>query len=465
MGSNWKDVCLGDISTIRRGSSPRPIVNFITDRGMPWVKIADATRSESKFINKTGQYLKEEGICKSVIVNKGDLILSNSGTAGLPKFMGITACIHDGWQVFKDLNGISSEFLYYTLIHIRSSLLHNAYDSTMKNLTLDMVRDAKIKLPPLSEQNDITQILCSLDNKIELNQKTNQTLEKMAQTLFKSWFVDFDPVFDNLLAKVDFKLENLASDFPAELLKKAEIRLLALDDKAKAVLTLTLKKGEQGADSQAPLPKGIAGQPQANIHKHFASEFEHHDKLGWIPKGWKCGSLEDMLILQRGFDLPKPKRNIGMFPLIVASGQDGTHSECKVKGPGVVTGRSGRIGVITFVHDDFWPLNTTLWIKEYKNSNPYHAYQLLSTLGLEQYNSGSAVPTLNRNHIHGLPLSVPPISVLNAYKNNVENLFSKLRENTIQEATLIRVRDTLLPKLISGELQIPDVKIADVETA
>ena len=149
MPNKWKEVRLGDITSIRRGSSPRPIVNFITDEGMPWVKIADATENDSKYINSTKQYLKQEGVCKSVIVEPGDLILSNSGTAGLPKFMGITACIHDGWQVFKDLDGISSEFLYYSLVHMRQRLLHGAYDSTMKNLTLDMVRDGLSHLPTL----------------------------------------------------------------------------------------------------------------------------------------------------------------------------------------------------------------------------------------------------------------------------------------------------------------------------
>lgn len=103
MANKWKEVRLGDITSIRRGSSPRPIVNFITDEGMPWVKIADATGSDSKYITSTKQYLKQEGVCKSIIVEPGDLILSNSGTAGLPKFMGITACIHDGWPDRKSV--------------------------------------------------------------------------------------------------------------------------------------------------------------------------------------------------------------------------------------------------------------------------------------------------------------------------------------------------------------------------
>ena len=132
MGSEWLDTRLGDICEIRRGSSPRPIVEYLSDiEGMPWVKIADATESDSRFIRKTNQFIRHEGVDRSVIVHKGDLILSNSGTAGLPRFMEITACIHDGWQVLRKLNGITSNYLYCSLIYIRSKLLHNAYDSTM----------------------------------------------------------------------------------------------------------------------------------------------------------------------------------------------------------------------------------------------------------------------------------------------------------------------------------------------
>lgn len=102
MREDWKLKKLGDICFIRRGSSPRPIKNYlIQEGGMPWVKISDATEANGKFINSTAEQIKMEGVSKSVIVNPGDLILSNSGTAGLPMFMGITACIHDGWQTFE----------------------------------------------------------------------------------------------------------------------------------------------------------------------------------------------------------------------------------------------------------------------------------------------------------------------------------------------------------------------------
>lgn len=189
--SSWKKVKLGDVCFIRRGSSPRPIKDFlITDplEGMPWVKIADATETKTRYLSHTNEFIRHEGVCKSVIVEPGDLILSNSGTAGLPKIMGIVACIHDGWQTFKDLNGIDRDFLYYYLLFIRARLLHNAYDSTMKNLTLDMLRDYEMDLPPIETQKKIAGILNSFDTQIEINLKIMSVLESQIMEIYKHDF-------------------------------------------------------------------------------------------------------------------------------------------------------------------------------------------------------------------------------------------------------------------------------------
>jgi hypothetical protein len=119
--------------------------------------------------------------------------------------------------------------------------------------------------------------------------------------------------------------------------------------------------------------------------------------LGEIPKGWEVGQLDDVLVLQRGFDLPKASRADGGVPIIAATGVTGFHNEAKVKAPGVVTGRSGTIGVVLYVQEDFWPLNTSLWAKEFPKSEPLFAFYLLSSLDLKQFNSGAAVPTLNKS--------------------------------------------------------------------
>ena len=122
---------------------------------------------------------------------------------------------------------------------------------------------------------------------------------------------------------------------------------------------------------------------------------------------WVDTTLGDVLTLQRGFDLPEAEREPGTYPVIASTGQVGTHIEAMVQGPGVVIGRSGSLGGGQFIQSDFWPLNTTLWVKDFKGHDPRFCYYLLKSLDLAQFNAGSGVPTLNRNHIHPLPVRAP----------------------------------------------------------
>ena len=187
---DWKEYRLGDICNISRGSSPRPIQNFLSNKGMPWVKIADATASNSRFIANTSQFIIPEGIDKSKKVFVGDLIVSNSATPGLPKFMAIDACVHDGWLIIRDIKEATKDFLYYNFINIRRELSNQANGSVFMNLKTDIVKNFTIKLPNLRTQNKIVEILKSLDDKIELNRQINDNLEQQAQALFNHYFVE-----------------------------------------------------------------------------------------------------------------------------------------------------------------------------------------------------------------------------------------------------------------------------------
>ena len=183
-------------------------------------------------------------------------------------------------------------------------------------------------------------------------------------------------------------------------------------------------------------------------------------ELALIPEGW-LGKLEDALILQRGFDLPIKKRKQGNIPIYASTGITGTHNEAKIKAPGVVTGRSGSLGTVMYVDEDFWALNTTLWVKEFRKATPIYAFYLLSSLGLEQYNSGAAVPSLNRNNVHGLPVVIPNSSILEQFNNYVEPLFKLKKSLQQKNDNLRKTRDLLLPKLISGQI---DVENLDIDT-
>ena len=196
------------------------------------------------------------------------------------------------------------------------------------------------------------------------------------------------------------------------------------------------------------------------VHFRFAG----HEKiphvaspLGEIPEGWEIGRLDDLLVLQRGYDLPKATRVEGAIPIYAATGVTGFHNEAKAKCPGVVTGRSGTIGDVMYVQEDFWPLNTTLWVKEFPRAEPLYAYFVLSSVGLKQFNSGAAVPTLNRNDIHGLDALIPPRPLQEHFQNVAGAMLAQRRKLELQIQNLRRTRDLLLPRLLSGQI---DVEVA-----
>lgn len=188
--SEWNKRKFSEFCDITRGGSPRPIQDFIATLGTPWVKIADATDDQSRYITKTKEFIKPEGELRSRVVFPGDLIVSNSATPGIPRFMKIRACIHDGWLLIRNITGIDELFLYYLLINERETLIMQGNGSIFVNLKTDILKNHIVSIPPLPEQKAIAGVLSSLDDKIDLLHQQNKTLETMAETLFRQWFIE-----------------------------------------------------------------------------------------------------------------------------------------------------------------------------------------------------------------------------------------------------------------------------------
>lgn len=184
--------------------------------------------------------------------------------------------------------------------------------------------------------------------------------------------------------------------------------------------------------------------------------------LGLIPDDWTVGRVDSHFVLQRGFDLPVTERESGTVPVIGASGIQGYHSTAKSAGPGLTTGRSGTIGVVTYVPKDYWPLNTALWVKEFRLATPRSAYFLLSSLDLKRAASGAAVPTLNRNVVHALPTVCPPRDVIERWDSLALPMFDTAEHLREQSARLLEVRDLLLPKLLSGQIDVSSLDLGAV---
>lgn len=159
--------------------------------------------------------------------------------------------------------------------------------------------------------------------------------------------------------------------------------------------------------------------------------------------GWQVRPLGEVCTLQRGFDLPTPQRVPGKYPLVTSSGPTDTHFEAKVRGPGVVTGRSGSIGNVFFIEDDFWPLNTALYVKDFHGNDPKLIWYLLQHFDLSRFATGAGVPTLNRNDVHGelvaVPCSVDEQRRIVAVLDDAFEGLSRARANT--EANLADARE------------------------
>lgn len=175
-----------------------------------------------------------------------------------------------------------------------------------------------------------------------------------------------------------------------------------------------------------------------------------------VNSGWRTESLGNIATLQRGFDLPYRLRKPGLIPIVTSSGIEDTHCEAKVKGPGVVTGRYGTIGEVFFVLNDFWPLNTTLYVRDFHGNNPLFISYMLRTINFHMHSGKSGVPGVNRNDLHEITVALPStdieqetiaeaLSDMDALIESVEQLIAKKR----------RIKQGVMQELLSGKKRLP----------
>jgi type I restriction enzyme S subunit len=151
---------------------------------------------------------------------------------------------------------------------------------------------------------------------------------------------------------------------------------------------------------------------------------------------WAEVPLGDVITLQRGFDLPSQNRKPGKVPIVSSSGISDYHSEVGVKGPGVVTGRYGTIGQVFLIKEDYWPLNTTLWVKDFHGNDPHFASYLLRTVDFQSCSDKSSVPGVNRNDLHRIPVLLPPLAEQKAIAAVLGALDDKIELNRRMNVTL-----------------------------
>jgi type I restriction enzyme S subunit len=155
------------------------------------------------------------------------------------------------------------------------------------------------------------------------------------------------------------------------------------------------------------------------------------------------GNIGDLLTLQRGFDITKKEQTDGAYPVVSSGGVSSYHNEFMVKGPGVVIGRKGTLGTAFYLQSDYWPHDTSLWVKDFKGNDPKYVYYFLKALPLERLDSGSANPTLNRNVVHQVNTLKPPLKDQAYIAQTLTLLDNKIELNNSLNAELESMAKTL----------------------
>lgn len=338
----------------------------------------------------------------------------------------------------KDNNVLNDKFLYYVLSdeNFINHSIRTAKGTKMPRGDKSALMNFELDLPPLPTQKKIAHILSTLDDKIELNRKMNQTLESMASAIFKSWFVDFDPVHAKLTCKDENDLETIAKELGM----------------SKAILDF------------------------------FPNEFEESE-LGMIPKGWEVTELSRICKIQSGYAFKSAWWQDTGVKVIKIKNIDGNKVntlDCECVSEEIATKNSnfklssgdlliamtgatvGKVGVI-YASDEEYLLNQRVGrfqpIKYYDEYVKIFASSSKFFESIQGQAQGSAQPNISAREIESVKIVKPNDEIMKAFSLLVNPFFSKILEHQGEIQTLEKTRDTLLPKLLSGEIDVSELEV------
>ena len=347
------------------------------------------------------------------MLRRGDIVFSRVGSVDR---RGLVREAEEGWlfsgrclRIRPDAKKVLPAYLsyYFGLPQFQEYIRSIAVGATMPSLNTRILSDVLIAYPAIPEQRTIAQVLGTLDDKIELNRRMNETLEEMARSLFKSWFVDFDPV--------------------------------------RAKMEGRWRRGES-----------LPGLP-ADLYDLFPDHLVPSE-LGEIPEGWHVKTLGELVELAYGKALRAADRRGGPIPVYGSNGQVGWHDKRLVAGPGIVVGRKGNPGVVTWAHTDFFPIDTAFHVvrRDASCGLPFLFFALTSQ-GLPSISADSAVPGLNRNLAYMNKQLLPGEHVLAEFNDYARAIFSRGHRLQEESRALATQREALLPGFVSGEVGVNGV--------
>ena len=385
--SGWQIIRLGDIcSQVTSGGTPLRSVREYYDGGtIPWLKTGEVKKG---YVWEVDEHITERGLKESSakLIPVNSLIVAMYGdgnTAGNVAINKVPLATNQACCNFT-LNPKSADFryVYHYLKASYSNLVGLKLGGSQQNLNAATLKSFPIHLPSLATQQKIAAVLSAYDDLIANNQRRITLLERMAEDIYREWFVRLR--------------------FP--------------------------------------------GHESAKIEKG-------------VPQGWKPLRFGQFCVLKRGYDLPDADIEPGPYPVIASTSIKAHHKTFKVLPPVITTGRSGSLGDVLYTNAKAWPLNTALYVKDFCGNSPFLVFYTLKNMGLENFNAGAGVPSLNRNHLNGIPIAVPSAVLQAAFDAKLSPIFQLKEKLFKQTETLKATRDALLPRLISGKLSVDALDI------
>lgn len=437
MTSEWKIAPLGEIArNVSRA------FNFKNKDNVVFINTGDVLNGEFLHFNKSS-VKGLPGQAKKAIANKD--ILYSEIRPGNKRYVFVRDCFTDDivvstkFMVLETKGPVIPEYLYLVLTsqecESEFKIIADSRSGTFPQITFDSVSHYPIKYPLKSIQKKIFEFDGALTSRIKINNDINQTLEQMAQALFKSWFVDFEPVKAKMAV-----LE--AGGSQADVTLAAMTAISGKD--ADALAFFERKHPEQYAELKATA-------------ELFPSVMQGHE-LGEIPEGWQLNRLSNLAILHYGKALKKTERIEGPYPVYGSGGITGSHNNYLVEGPSIIVGRKGSIGTLYWEDGKFHPIDTVYFV-EGKDEIPLtYLYYLMKTLNLSGMNTDAAVPGLNRDNVYRLEVLQPDKFILSLFDKHMSAIRNNIQKNDFSTVILSDLRDTLLPKLLSGEITLPEAE-------
>jgi len=428
MRSEWREYCIGDIADVVGGSTPSTADPANFDGDIPWLTPKDLSGPHDRYVERGSRNLSRKGLasCSARMLPPNTVLLSSRAPIGYVAIAKNHIATNQGFRNLIVKPGFDPLYIYYWLTANVEQLERYASGSTFKELSGNSLKQIRIRVPGKETQQAIARILGTLDDKIELNRRMNETLEGIARAIFKSWFVDFDPV------------------------------------RAKAA-------GQQ--------PPGLA----PHIADLFPDAFEVSE-LGEIPRGWEVRPIGD-IVKAVGGGTPSTKNpaywDEGIHCFATPKDLSGLSSpmlldtERRVTDAGLAKISSGLLPVGTVLLSSRAPVGylAIAQIPVCVNQGfiamvcegPVSSYYVLNWAKanmpeIKRYASGTTFAEISKRNFRPIPALVPSQEVMTAFDTIVESVYAKMRLNLEESRTLAALRDTLLPKLISGALRVPDAE-------